>query len=234
MKRGGILCIIVLLLVGFLITPAMGSHLDAGVTNYQPLDAGDTVIVYFWDCTGKRPVKTVLEFTESEWNDLRVTLREIRTTSDSIEESFNAQFEVFKDYGLISDDVNFETLEDKAMERFKDKPQRTPRQAPIDNLIANAMCAINYELDSGTTYVFGLNTFVNIVGFDIVSFHNGHTPDGIETKGILEQNADPGNYFGAMFGFLGYWAGTKVGTGQYSDLVVAGFTVFTTWIPLPS
>jgi len=234
MRRVGILCIVVLLFVGFLITPAIGSNFEAGGTNYQALDAGDKVIVYFWDCTGKRPVKTVLEFTESEWYDLRVTLREIRATSDSIEESFNAQFEVFKDYGLISDDVNYETLENIAMERFKDKPHRSPRQTQLDNVIINAMCAINFELDSGTTFVFGLNTFVNIVGFDIISFHNGHTPDGIETKGILEQSTDPGNYIGSMFGFLGYWAGTKEGNGRYSDLVAAGFTVFTTWIPLPS
>lgn len=222
------------------VSPEVKSNFEVDRANCEPeeLDVkgtvSDTVTVYFWDCTGKRSVKTVLEFTESEWYDLRVTLREIRASTDSIEESFNAQFEVFKDYGLISDDISYGTLEDIAMERFEGKQHRPPRESQLENVIINAMCAINFELDSCNTFVFGLNTFVNIIGFDIISFHNGHTPDGIETKGILEQNADPGDYFGSMFGFLGYWAGTRTGTGTYSDLVVAGFTIFTTWIPLPS
>ena len=28
-----------------------------------------------------------------------------------------------------------------------------------------------------------------------------------------------------MFGFLGYWLGEKTGTGGYSNVTVAGFTV---------
>ncbi|EMR75032.1 hypothetical protein MBGDF03_01218, partial [Thermoplasmatales archaeon SCGC AB-540-F20] len=35
------------------------------------------------------------------------------------------------------------------------------------------------------------------------------------------------------FGFLGYWFGTKTGTGLYSDLVVSGFAVVTAWLPIP-
>ncbi|HVQ01082.1 MAG TPA: hypothetical protein VMT57_06165, partial [Candidatus Thermoplasmatota archaeon] len=53
----------------------------------------------------------------------------------------------------------------------------------------------------------------------------------ITTTGMLgQQTAPPGNYVGTMFGFFGYWHGTKVKTGVYSDLTASGFTVFTVWL----
>jgi len=103
----------------------------------------------------------------------------------------------------------------------------------INNSIFNAICAIDFELVNGTTIVFGLNTFMNLVGFDIISIHKGYTNEGIETRGFLTRSTDPGEYIGFMFGFLGYWFGTKTGTGVYSDLTAAGFTVVTVWLPLP-
>lgn len=202
---------------------------------YSPLGEGETVVIYFWDCTGKRPEKKVMEFTESEWNVLREQLSDIRTTRGSIEESFNGQFDLLKEYNLITGDVTYESLRAKAMERFKDRHYRPPREPLLDNVIINAVCAIMFELTDGNTFVFGLNTFINLVGFDIISFHKGYAKDGIFTLGgLLAQSADPGNYIGFMFGFLGYWFGTKTGTGTYTDLIVAGFTVTTTWLPLPS
>lgn len=236
MQRGGIICVIMLLLVGFVITPAMGSiNFEAGEKpNYEPLTDGETVTVHFYDISKKPIEKKVVEFTETEWNNFKEELREIRTTRDSIEENFNAQFVVFKDYGLIEYDMTYQELEEKANEAFKDKNPRIPKQPKDTNIILNAMCAINFELDNGTTWVFGLNTFVNLIGFDIFSFHNGHSPDGIGTIGVVgNQQSAPGNYIGFMFGFLGYWAGTKTATGKYSDLVCAGFTITTAWVPLP-
>jgi len=225
-KRGVLFCIIVLLLAGLTISPAIGSIIEAGDPEH--------VTVYFWDLTGKKPVKKVIVFTDYEWNSLRSQMKVIRTTSSSIEESFNAQFALLKQYDLISYDMTYDILEDKAMNAFEGKHYRTPRNPLPDNVIINAICAINFELKSGITFVFGLNTFINLVGFDIVSFHKGITDNGIETTGLLKQSTDPGEYVGFMFGLLGYWFGTKTGTGWYSDLTVSGFTVFTSWVPLGS
>ena len=235
--RGVSICVVILLFVGMAFTPVTGSIFEADdTTNYGTKGNDDIVELYFWDCTVKPLEKTVVELTESEWIMIQDELREIRTTSESIEESFNAQFALFKSNGFIEYDVDYETLEQKAMEEFEGKNPRTRRQPLLDNVILNAMCAINFELDSSSnTFVFGLNTFVNLIGFDIVSVHKGYSPDGIEAIGVLgKQTAEAGEYLGFMFGFLGYWAGTKTGTGTYSDLVVAGFSVTTTWFPLPS
>jgi hypothetical protein len=235
-KKGGAICILViLLLVGLTITPAIGGMLEAdakGKTKNLSDNDGDTIVVYFWDCTGKKPVKKVLTLTETEWNNLRDQLRTIRTTSDSIEESFDAQFTLFKQYSIISYDITYETLKSKAMDEFKDKNPRL-RTPIIENAVFNVMCAISFELTSGTSLVFGLNTFINIVGFDIISFHKGYSPDGIQTKGLAEKSNEPGEYIGSMFGLLGYWFGTKTGTGTYSDVIVSGFTVTTGWLPTP-
>jgi len=225
-RRGFEICIAVLLFVGLIITPAIGCVAEASDTN--------KVAVYFWDLTGDRAVKKVLEFTQSDWAAFKNKVKEIRTTSTSIEESFNAQFALFKERGIISYDMTYETLKDRAEERFKDRHYRQPR-APLKagNVIINAICAINFELTNGSTFVFGLNTFINLVGFDIISFHKGYSPDGVNTMGgLLHQSTSSGEHIGSMFGLLGYWFGTKTGTGTYSDLIVAGFTVGTFWLKL--
>lgn len=224
MNWGGRILCIALIVVGLVITPATASVLD---------ESDDTITIYFWDCTGEKPVKNTVEFTTTEWNNLKNEIREIRTSDLSIEESFNEQFEILQQYNLIDYQVSYQDLEQKANEKFANKKSRRVINPLPDNFIFNAMCAINFELTNGTTLVFGLNTFINLVGFDIISFHKGYTPDGIETKGLASQSTDPGEYLGSMFGFLGYWYGTATGVGQYSDLITAGFTVVTSWLPSP-
>ena len=229
MKKGGaILCIILLLFAGLSISPAVGGILKAAGTGED-----ENVKVTFWDCTNKVPVKQVLDLTESEYNDIKVKLREIRKTSNSIEESLNAQFTIFKQYGLISEDVTYKSVEGKFNEKSKNKPYRPLIKPLANNLILNAICAINFEMESGDTLVFGLNTFMNYVGLNIISIHLGHFPTGITTfGGLLAQSVGLGNYTGFMFGFLGYWFGTKTGMGTYSDVTVAGFSVMTFWYQL--
>jgi hypothetical protein len=225
-KRGVMFCIIVLLLAGLTISPALGSIIEA--------DDSENITVYFWDLTGIKPVKKVIEFTDYQWNSLRNQIKEIRISSSSIEESLNAQFALFKQYGLVSYDMTYQILEEKANKAFEGKHYRPARNPLADNVIINAICAIDFELNNGTTFVFGLNTFINYVGFNIISFHKGYTHGGIHTKGLLDQSTSAGTYLGSMFGLLGYWFGTKTGVGMYSDLTVAGFTVFTGWFPIGS
>lgn len=242
-KKGGIICIVMLLFVGLTITPAMGSMLKADIirntpTVYESPEMEKLVTIDFFDCTGNGPVKKIIELPESEWIKLRDELKDIRRSSNSAEESWNAQLLVLKEHNLISNDVTYESLTGRIVEksknmnflRFLNRVETTPI---INNSIFNAICAINFELINGSTFVFGLNTFMNLVGFDIVSVHKGYTNEGIETKGLLTRSTEPGEYIGLMFGFLGYWFGTKTGTGLYSDLVVSGFTVVTAWLPIP-
>ena len=242
-KKGGIICIVMLLFVGLTITPAMGSILKADNTSNtkicnKSLEMDELVTIDFFDYTSIIPVKKIVEIPETELIILREKLREIRESAKTAEESWNAQVSVLKEHNLISNNVPYEYLMEKIEEKskkmnflkFLNKFEITPI---INNSIFNAICAINFELVNGTTYVFGLNTFMNLVGFDIVSIHRGYTNEGIETKGLLTRSNDPGEYAGFMFGFLGYWFGTKTGTGVYSDLVASGFTVITAWLPIP-
>jgi len=223
-KRGAIFCVILLLLAGFIISPAIGSFIKT--------DESEHITLYFWDLTGKKPLKKEIDFTDNNWNKLSAEIQEIRATSSSIEESLNAQFTLFKQYGLISYGMTYQILEEKAKKLFESKNYRAPKKFLADNVIINAICAIDFELNNGTTFVFGLNTFINYVGFNIVSFHKGYSYGGINTKGLMDKSTDSGEHLGFMFGLLGYWLGTKTGTGIYSELTVAGFTVFTTWIKL--
>jgi hypothetical protein len=226
MKRGVVLCVIILLLAGLTISPAIGSIIEA--------TDSDKTTIYFWDLTGKKPIRKVIEFSDYQWTSLSYKLTEIKTNSISIEESLNAQFALFKQYGLISYDMTYQILEGKAKKAFEGKNYKPPRNPLDDNILINAICAIDFELNNGSTIVFGLNTFLNLVGFDIISFHKAHTNGGIHTSGLLKQSTSSGTYLGSMFGLLGYWFGTKTGTGTYSELTVAGFTVFTTWFRLGS
>lgn len=234
-KWVGIFWGVILLLAGFSIAPATGSTIEAGkviTEDCESLGTDEIVEVYFWDCTGEKAEKTVFEFTDTEWNKLCERLREIRQTSQSIEESFNAQISILSEMGINKADATYESLEEVAKVKYKNKHNNIIKKLPRSDLLFNSMCSINFELDTGTTYVLGLNTFINLVGFNIISFHNGHTPDGIVTRGSTEITGDPGDYIGSMFGFLGYWFGTKTGSLTYSDLVVVGFTVLTFWISM--
>ena len=226
MKKGATFCIIILLFAGLTIPQTLGSIIDASQS--------EQVEVYFWDLTGVKPEKKVLEFTDYQWYNLKSQLQEIRAYSPTIEESFNTQFALFKQYGLISYDMTYQDLQEKANKAFVERSY-IPRMNPLpDSFIINAICAIDFELNNGTTIVFGLNTFMNVVGFDIISFHKGFTNGGIHTKGLLDKSVGSGTYLGSMFGLLGYWMGTKTGVGTYSELTVAGFTVLTAWFPVAS
>jgi hypothetical protein len=89
------------------------------------------------------------------------------------------------------------------------------------------------ENENGSTLVFGLNTFINIIGFNIVSVHKGYAPDGIQITGLISASVPPGEYAGFIFGFFGYWFGEKISTGVYSNLTCAGLAIITAWVPLP-
>jgi hypothetical protein len=240
MKYGGkIVYLIVLLVAGLMVTPALGSMQKAShrITASQYTSIG-TVTLDFVDCTGAVPVKKEITIPKTEWIAIRNELQAISTSSASMEETLQNQLSVLQKHNLVSPDVTIEQLLSKTNARtntakMNSLVQRIHAAPIINNSIFNAMCAINFVLTNGTTGVFGLNTFVNLIGFDIISFHKGYATNGIQSNGLISRLVPPGVYVGAMFGFLGYWLGEKVSAGVYSNLTAAGFTIFTVWLPIP-
>jgi len=234
-KMGGIKVILVLFCVGLLFLPDVGSTFEA--RTYTKV-AEDSITIGFFDCTAAIPQQKEIMLTKEEWNTFRQEIRAIRASSDTIEESLNAQFSLFKDYGFITNEVTYQLLHTTFQEKTKhDRFSRlihTLNPTPIiNNSVFNAMCAIDFEIVNGTTGVIGLNTFVNWIGFDIASLHYGYAQNGIDTKGLISRAAPAGQYAGFMFGFLGFWFGDMTLPAFYSNVTAAGFTVMTGWIPIP-
>jgi len=239
-RKGGVICI-ALLLVGILsITPAMGSMHKATFTTVpqdSSMKTNEMITIEVVDCTHTAPITKEITISKVTWDQFNNELQSIDKTTMSPDKILIVQLNIFKKYHLLSETESYESVVGQAMktsQRIK-LPlwMRTTTAGPIlNNSIFSAMCAINFELTNGTTFVFGLNSFVNFIGFDIVSFHLGDARDGIETNGIFPKKTDPGRYVGFMFGFLGAWTGQKTSTGFYSNVTVAGFSVITAWLPV--
>jgi len=238
-QRNKAIYVTMLLTMCMAVTPAMGSMMKAEHKTIIPIQtsAGELVTIEFIDCTNAVPMKKEITMPRSEWISIQSELRAIKSGS-SIQDTLIAQLAVYKKHHLVSNDVTTESL----LQKFNKKMgtmnipaiTRKIHSTPIiNNSIFNAMCAILFTLNNGTTVVLGLNTFINLIGFDIISFHKGYASTDITTTGILERSVPPGNYIGAMFGFFGYWSGERVKPGVYSSLTAAGFTVFTVWLPSP-
>jgi len=63
-----------------------------------------------------------------------------------------------------------DALLNNSMKKTTSSQIKSPRKTNenltlINNTVFNGMCAIFFDLRNGTTGVFGLNTFVNWVGF---------------------------------------------------------------------
>jgi hypothetical protein len=230
---GNMLGLIVLLVVGFAIAPATGSVYYA--TNDQQL-IETMVDIEIWDFTQDQPVNTIYEIPQSQWTIIKNELDAVKDSSTTIENLMTHQLTILQNHELISNDVDINNLKPRTVTQsikqnlFK---KSLVRDSILNNSVISAMCAINFELANGTTFVFGLNTFINLIGFNIISAHTGYSPTGIEAKGLQSKTTTPGDFVGIMFGFLGYWYGEQTGTGQYSSLTVAGFTFITAWFPIP-
>jgi hypothetical protein len=234
MKHMGKLSVIIVLsLVGLAIAPATGSVYEATDKQYT---TEKMVEIEIWDFTQSQPFSTIYQLPESKWTRIKQELDDSRLSSDSFEDMMYKQLSVLQNHELISGNVDVSSLKTQMISQsirqgLFQKP--LVRDSILNNSVISAMCAINFELANGTTFVFGLNTFINLIGFNIVSAHTGYSPTGIEAKGLLSKTTTPGDFFGFMFGFLGYWYGEKTGTGQYSSLTAAGFTFITAWFPVP-
>jgi hypothetical protein len=230
-QKGKIIGLAVLLVIGFAIAPATGSIIEA--TENQ-LTSQKTVEIEIWDFTKEHPEKTIHILPQTEWLAIK---NEINDYNDkTIEERVTHQINILHQHGLITQPVNIATLKAQAfteyMNFYKNMDQ-LPRDSILNNSVISAMCAINFELSNGTTFVLGLNSFINLIGFNIISFHKGYSPTGIEAKGLLTKSTTPGDFLGFMFGFLGYWYGESTENFKYSSLTTAGFTVLTAWFPVP-
>ncbi len=232
-QRNKIICIVMLFTISLTtISPVLGSTTQANHLTLMPLQTGSPqyVIIDFVDCTNIVPIRKEVAMLKTEWISLRNELRAI-STGLSVRNTLSAQLAVYQKHGLVSPQVTSDSL----FRRFNTNSlvsERKMHASPLNDSVINAMCAILLDLTNGTTAVFGLNSFINLIGFDIISAHKGYATQ-ITTTGLLGQRSAPaGTYAGTMFGFFGYWSGTKVKTGVYSDLTASGFTVFTLWVPL--
>jgi len=238
-NMGKIICLTVLLVAGLMVTPAIGSMSEAGHRNITPQYVTiESVTLDFVDCTGAAPVKKEITISKAEWISICNELQEISTSGTSMKETLSTQLTVFQKHNLVSDDVTSDSLLSKTNQRtnngkIQSLVQRMNTAPIINNSIFSAMSAITFTLQNGTTVVLGLNTFINYIGFDIISFHKGYATNGIQTNGLISDSVPPGEYAGFMFGFFGYWFGVKTSTGVYSSVTVAGLTIITVWLPIP-
>jgi hypothetical protein len=241
MKIKSKIIILTVLLVGSLmITPVLASTTQVG---YQTKPLGKnlkTITVDFIDVTGAIPIKKEITMSKVEWETITHELQAISTSEKTMGGKFAAQLTIFQKHHLVSEDTTIDALLVKFNKRtnnglFKSLQERVPKNLPLNNSIFSALSAISFTLENenGSTLVFGLNTFINIIGFNIVSVHKGYAPDGIQTTGLISTSVPPGEYAGFIFGFFGYWFGEKISTGVYTNLTVAGLAIITAWIQVP-
>jgi len=238
-NMGKIICLTVLCIAGLMVTPAIGSMSIASHRIITPQYVNtESITLDFVDCTSAIPVKKEITISKAEWISVCNELQEISTTGASMKETLSAQLIVFQKHHLVSDDVTSDSLLSKTNQRTNNGKiqsliQRMNTVPLINNSIFSAMSAITFTLENGTTAVLGLNTFMNYIGFDIISFHKGYATGGIQTNGLISGSVPPGTYAGVMFGFFGYWFGVKTSTGVYSSVTVAGLAIITVWLPVP-
>lgn len=241
MKIKSKIIILTVLLVGSLmITPVLASTTQVG---YQTKPLGKnlkTITVDFIDVTGAIPIKKEITMSKVEWETITHELQAISTSEKTMGGKFAAQLRIFQKHHLVSEDITIDALLVKFNKRtnnglFRSLQERVPKSLPLNNSIFSALSAISFTLENenGSTLVFGLNTFINIIGFNIVSVHKGYAPDGIQTTGLISTSVPPGEYAGFIFGFFGYWFGEKISTGVYTNLTVAGLAIITAWIQVP-
>lgn len=222
-----------------MLTPALGSTTQAGYQTKSLTKNLETVTVDFIDCTGAIPVKKEITMSKAEWNIITDELQSIATSETTMNGKFAAQLSVFQMHHLVSQGTYIDALLVKFNKKtnnglFRSLQERVPKSLPINNSIFSALSAISFSLENenGSTLVFGLNTFINIIGFNIVSIHKGYATNGIQTNGLISSSVPPGEYAGFIFGFFGYWFGEKISTGVYSNLTVAGLAIITAWVPV--
>jgi hypothetical protein len=236
-NMGKIMCLTVLLVAGLMVTPAIGSMSNADHKNITSQYVNtESITLDFIDSTGAVPVKKEITLSKAEWNSITTELQAISASGTSMKETFAAQLMVFQKHHLVSQDVNINTLFNKFNERTNTEKirllQNRINPTPLNNTLFSVLSAITYTLNNGTTVVLGLNSFINYIGFDIISFHKGYATGGIQTNGVMTDSVPPGEYVGFMFGFFGYWFGQKTSTAVYSSVTVAGLTFITLWLPL--
>lgn len=238
--KSKIIILSVLLIGSLMITPALASTTQAEYQTKSFCKNLETVTVDFIDCTGIIPVKKEITFSKTEWSFLTQDLQKAAKSETSMKEAFASQLFVLHKYGLVSADSDIDDLMSAFNKKINSRMTRgflnqEPRRSPLNNTVFNALSAISFSLenDNGSTLVFGLNTFINIIGFNIVSLHKGYAPDGIQTNGLISDSVPAGNYTGFIFGFFGYWFGEKISTGVYSNLTCAGLAIITAWIEFP-
>jgi len=238
--KSKIIILSVLLVGSLMITPILASTTQAGCQNKSLSKNLETVTVDFIDCTGMIPFKKEITLSKAEWMSITKELQTRSISETTMSGKFAAQISVLQKHGLVSHDTTIDSNLIKFNKKtnmglFRSLQERIPRNLPINNSIFSALSAITFtmENENGSAFVFGLNTFINYIGFNIISLHKGYAIEGIQTNGLITKSVPPGEYAGFIFGFFGYWFGEKISSGVYSNLTVAGLGIITFWVPVP-
>jgi hypothetical protein len=234
-----IIILSVLLLSSMMITPALASTTQAEFQTHVHNQNLDTTTIEIIDCTGGTPIKKQITLSKTELKTITTELHAIAQSTSTMIDQFTAQLSILKKHGLVSQDININTLLEKFNKKthtilFQSLQHRFSQSMPINNTLFSALSAISFSLENenGSTLVFGLNTFINLIGFNIISLHKGYAPDGIQTNGLISGSVPPGEYTGFIFGFFGYWFGEKISTGVYTNLTCSGLGIITGWVEL--
>jgi len=230
----------VLIAAIFLLPSALASTNQAAYPNNVNQKNNDDITIDFIDYTGRTPIKKEITLSRVEWNEITKELRSFTASQTTLRGAFDAQLSVLKNHGLVSREKTIDSLlshfnKKTKTELFHTLRERSLQNLPINNSIFSALSAITFTMENknGSTIVFGLNTFINYIGFNIISAHKGYATDGIKINGLITKSVPPGQYAGLIFGFFGYWFGEKISTGVYSNLTVAGLGIITFWMPVP-
>jgi hypothetical protein len=234
-----IIILSVLLLSSMMITPALASTTQAEFQTHVHNQNLDTTTIEIIDCTGRTPIKKQITLSKTELKTITTELHAIAQSTSTMTEQFTAQLSILKKHGLVSQDINSNTLLEKLNKKthtilFQSLQHRFSHSMPINNTLFSALSAISFSLENenGSTLVFGLNTFINLIGFNIISLHKGYAPEGIQTNGLISGSVPAGEYTGFIFGFFGYWFGEKISTGVYTNLTCSGLGIITGWVEL--
>lgn len=229
------------LLVGILLIPPALSSTTQATYPIKSLNKNlDYITVDFIDYTGVTPVKKEITLSKAEWMSITKEIQTRSISETTMSGKFAAQISVLQKHGLVSHDTTIDSLLIKFNKKtnmglFRSLQERISRNLPINNSIFSALSAITFTMENknGSAFVFGLNTFINYIGFNIISVHKGYATEGIQTNGLITKSVPPGEYAGFIFGFFGYWFGEKISSGVYSNLTVAGLGIITFWVPVP-
>lgn len=254
MKKIGIMTVLVsLLLIAITpmdITPLIKSNAEAKFNPEKEI-ATELVELTIFACQGDRYEKTTIKIPLKEANEIRASFNNIHKMNLLPEEKLNLQLALFKEKGIIPEDITIEDLEQISHEKFKglDTKRFSEKFSAINNndIIFDTFCILEFSLIG-----FGLVLRMDFLEGILSKILNVTAEEDLNTylagvflglygeAGTLSPKGEPqyqeyDNYLAGFFvGLVGYVV-TQLGCIFYGPFVAGiGITALTGWGPLYS